>query len=383
MLKLQATLLLLLCVPGEGRLEEHRGGGAVAFSPDGRRLLSHGSEGFHVWDLAEGRELDLEKAVTAPRIDAERQAAFTRDGKEVVLFDSGRLHTWTLETGARVRLLRGPEAFLGGSLLSPEGAVFAAYEAEAKALVKLTFHASAREESRAVDIPEGEINSMAFSPLGDRFAASGGRGREGWVRVWETSGRERGVLRIQPPGASRSVIAKAPSGAFSPDGKLLVVTRTAGTHIPGRPGGASLLQVWDVESGQEHAALEGHQGEVWQVAFAPDGARLAAWGPSELILWSLEQKKPLLIRAGVVHAAAFDAAGAALAVIASADPLKHQERTVSVLDLASGRDRFVLPTAYYHAAVFSPDGARLAVSSDRSIRLLDALTGEPLKPGGK
>jgi WD40 repeat protein len=67
--------------------------------------------------------------------------------------------------------------------------------------------------------------------------------------------------------------------ALAPDGKTLAAGLRYGT-----------VKVWDVGTRRERAVLRGHAGDVWSVAFAPDGKALASGGgdwdqPGEVKLW--------------------------------------------------------------------------------------------------
>ncbi len=372
------TLVFLLGQAADvARMDEHRGGGAVVFSADGRWLASHGAEGLHVWELATGLERKLDGASTSARVAPERHFAFVPAGKEIILFESGRFLAWDLETGARVRSVKGPSGLPITSLLSPDGAAFVVVGVAAAMI-----HPTGSEKTTPLDLADGEAGSLSFSGTGERVALSGTtRGRGGWARAWETAtGKEIFSARIEPPGRARNLVIQTPPGSLSADGKILAVARAPGTHVTGVPGGPSTIQLWEVESGKMIAELEGHKGQAWGAAFSGDGTRLATWGATDLVVWNLVSKKPALARSGMIHAAAFSPDGAALAFAASADVLTHKDRTLAVVDLESLKDRFALPPAYVQDLAFSPDGKRLAASSDQGIRLLDSSTGTEVKP---
>ena len=71
------------------------------------------------------------------------------------------------------------------------------------------------------------------------------------------------------------------SMAFSPDGTVLA-TGDGGQSINGK------VRLWDVETGENIATLEGHEGYVWSMAFSPDGAILASEGWNGIMLWNVE-----------------------------------------------------------------------------------------------
>src|SRR5437879_11878242 len=103
-----ALILLLALAADDPRMSEHRGGGATAISPDRRWLISHGTEGLHVWEVATGLERALEKGATLARPSPERAFSCAAEGKELVLFESGRFLAWDLASGARLRSVSGP-----------------------------------------------------------------------------------------------------------------------------------------------------------------------------------------------------------------------------------------------------------------------------------
>lgn len=364
--------LVLALAPDDGTMAADSAGGALAFSPDGRSLLTHGAAGLRLWDLATGLERKLEKNSGSPRPAPERHFGFSPDGKEIVLYEKGRFAAWDVEKGTRLRDVRGPAEAGPSSLLSPDGRSFA---------VGGTLYRTDRDESRRLDLPEGDVSSLAFSAAGDRIVLSGAkRGRGAWVAVRETAtGRDLMTATIPPPDGSRSVVVNVAPGSLFADGKRLAVSRAKGTHVPGLPLGASSVLLWDVGSGRMIGGMEAHQGPVWGMTAARDGSRAATWGTADLIVWEGDPPKTIASRTGMIHAAALAPDASAVALIASPDEINHQERTLVVVDLATGKDRFTRPPARFQGVDFSPDGKVLAATSDKGILLLDFQSGDPVK----
>src|SRR5262249_52342060 len=124
--------------------------------------------------------------------------------------------------------------------------------------------------------------------------------------------------------------------AFSPDGKLLA----SGGEIRTDPKQLHLheseLRLWDVATGKEVHKLEGHGSTVKGLAFSPDGKTLAsACGGCTARLWDVTTGKEDGRFRGHSHALA--------------------------------------------ALGYSPDGKRLATAGDQTIRLWDPATGEELR----
>src|SRR5207248_384760 len=100
-----------------------------------------------------------------------------------------------------------------------------------------------------------QVTGLTFTPDGRTLCSSS---YDGTIRVWDAArGVERAVLR----GHTREVLAVA----LTPDGKVLASGGLDGT-----------VRLWDV-AGRPRArrTLGTGQGEVWCVAFSPDGRTLA------------------------------------------------------------------------------------------------------------
>src|SRR5262249_48871759 len=101
------------------------------------------------------------------------------------------------------------------------------------------------------------------------------------IRLWDLATR-REARRF--PGHRRGVRALA----FSPDGKTLA---SAGgrweEEARQRKDPDPCVRLWDVETGQQRRALDGHHGGARAVAFSPDGAALATGDGKVVRLWDL------------------------------------------------------------------------------------------------
>jgi WD40 repeat protein len=208
-------------------LKGHKVVRAVAFSPDGRRLVSAGT-GLRLWDVATSKVV----ASTDDQPDLLRALAFSPDGK-----------------------------LLGSGAMFKSGVGSAATLWEAG-----TLKAAAASPKDVL-----EVQAVAFSPDGKTLAFSVG----GKVRLWDVAaGRERAAIE---PGGTHLVVE---SLAFSPDGRTLALGRKIPSlrgEIPDRAfQDEREVSLWDVATGKLTGRLGEHGRGVYSVAFSPDGKRLAS-----------------------------------------------------------------------------------------------------------
>jgi len=364
--------------------------GALAFSPDGRRLAGAGAQDgpVYVWELPSGKRLF--RLQGPPRqgsnLAGEHALAFSPDG--TILASTGKkpsLQLWSVATGEPLH-----------SLTLPEGATWIGFSPSGRTLV-----AGGRDGGVEFwDVTAGTLTSshkflerlwaFALSPDGRRLAAT----YRGDLRWWDVAtGRE--LVKL----AATDIRALA----FSPTGRRLAGARGSGSIL-----------VWNVETGKRLSDLDGHPGVVRSLAFSPDGETLASGGEDGTVrLWGVEtgkERHSLPGHEGEVSSLAFARDGSVL-VSGGSDRsarrwsrggqeihkrlLNRPLRLVSFLPegrlLAAEEDRFhvwdgatnweILEAPLSGASHFVPltgDGTRLATREGEDIAIRDVATGRRL-----
>jgi hypothetical protein len=184
------------------------------------------------------------------------------------------------------------------------------------------------------------------------------------------------VLAEEPEPKGRLLRMQLQNGVgdlrISPDGKLLAVA-----------GFDKLIHLFDMKTGQETNALEGHTGRVTCVAFSPDGKTLASGSDDNSIrLWDLVAGKSLRSKARA-HGRGTHGTGTTTigffpdgkSIFSTGyDPLIRVWEVETLKELRQMRGH-----SDCTCANLSPDGKVLAsASQDRTAKLWDAETGKEL-----
>jgi len=309
---------------------------AFAFSPDGKRIASAGTDGLvRIWSTVTGEEVG--------RLDGHRGAAYavaySPDGKRIATGDLEDIHLWDAATGKKVRKMAG---FDGGKdfkkrdavhllgifslAFSPDGKLLAAAEGDAR--ISLWDTASGERRGQ-VEEGKGHFETLTFTADCQRLLASSGS----VVQVWDANSKKLHKLdvgqRIRSVGLAaltdgKTVVAGSYRPITASDGMIRHVIRAEGT-----------VSLWDIAASKERHRLEVPH-PVLGVALSPDGKTVAY----------------------------------------------SQEQTVHLLDRDSWKEsrRLELTEGFVFRLAFSPDGKVLAVAGRNDIQLWDVATGQPLFP---
>jgi WD40 repeat protein len=307
---------ILLRIPEDAltRLE------VVAFSPDGRYVATAASwrdsaAPARIFEFPSGREiLSLTHPIDVNRPRTIWDVAFSRDGRHVVTAGRGGVYVWELPSGLPTRRIGKPRAEFthvsfgpgGLSLVTADGGKFVSvWNAADGRLIRQLKHglfgtvndiaesddcrylatAGGMDDSARVwELPSGRlirtvkhesVRCVALSPDGrylatasTRWAKSNGRAVGGIVRSWDLT---RSTESVDLPE-----VGYVANLAFSPDGTLLASASTS----------SDTVRLWHMPEGREIRSLK-HEKLVNAVAFGPDGRHLATAGVGGAQVWAL------------------------------------------------------------------------------------------------
>lgn len=389
------------------RMTLHTGADTVtraAFSQDGRRLLTTGTDGaIRLWDAATGEQL---RELTG-HIGTVRSAVFSADGSMIVSGgDDGTVRAWDL-SGSGHRILGDQLGVIHGVAISPDGRLVAAGLESRRALIwDLRSDLATPLALRGRADEDYTVASVAFSPNSRQLVTAG---EYRLARIWDArSGAEVNQLKLDTDlGLSLT------SAAFSPSGALVVIAGDLGvaylwepatrkarelrghsdalTDAAFSPDGALIVtasrdrtaRIWRVDTGETIAELAGHGSAVTSAQFSPDGLRvLTASEDGTARAWAAVPAAALPELKGAAVAEAYWPAipavspdGRTYAVgdqgsRGSNDVLIRERRGGAVVRRLSGLTR---PP---HLLAFSADGTRLVgTESSQAARVWDVASG--------
>jgi WD40 repeat protein len=334
--------------------------GSLAFTPDSRTLVAGSVDMLiKVWNPAaeQGPVSIREKR---PRVSA---MAFSPDGQALVSIDElGTLKRHDPSTG---RLLPAPSAKIQLPVVlcagfSPDGKRLALGSTGDS--VSLCDAATGRE-LRKLPGHKGMVYALEFSPDGRTLAVgTGHRRKAGEVKLWDVaSGKELRSLQ----GYTSHVVGLA----FSPNGTALATASLDHT-----------VKLWDPVTGTERFSSK-EDAEALCVAFSPDGKRFVAGSSEQVSIRDAgtgELLRTIHCYSHQVVDLAFSPDGRRLAT-AGGQGMLGRGSGVKLWDPETGRELITLGDSVdpISSVAFSPDGKRLAASVGSSFSWFSPVTREP------
>jgi WD40 repeat protein len=261
---------------------------SASFATDGRLVLTGGEDGFAIlWDLASqppGREVRRKK-----HGEIARCVALSADGTRALTGSNSKVRLWDTKAGEDIRVVE--KLCLAATFASDKG----------YALVDNT--------PALVDMDSGQVRARSQLQIGAQVGAysptngliAGGNGGNGLFGLWDAK-KSKVLTQIHLAGGGTG------SMAISGNAEHVVWGTSDGT-----------VRLWQVKkvATQQPTVLPGQDRSITGVAFTPDGKTVAASAiDGKVILWDTVSQKQVRKwqLPGAVHGIAFAADGQHLAL---------------------------------------------------------------------
>jgi len=314
----------------------------IAFSPDGSQALSGSTDcSVRLWDIQSREEILQFKGETD--ISSVNCVAFSPNGKTALSCGYDDLvYIWDVRQGKEIQRLEGHKSMVFSAAFSPDGSRIVSGGNDMT--IRLWDVESGRELRRFEDHNECVL-SVAFTPDGHRFLSGGGdtwnenadliKGNDYILRLWdiERSGEaieyrefahfDGEVSHMEGHRDPVTGVVFSPDGKFALscslgeednsirlwdifDGRQIWITENTVTLHPNSigfsPDGQQVvhsllnhtISVYDLETGQNLLALQGHTDLISFMSFSADGRLAVSCGLDKSVrIWNIEQGKEI------------------------------------------------------------------------------------------
>ena len=311
---------------------------SVAFSPDGRHIVSGSSDKtIRVWNVQ----------TVVRQVGNSLQGYTSQPSVPVSL---------PLDKGHIVNSLQGNPGQVMSVAFSPDGMCIVSGSSDLKTIQVWNAQTGA-QVGNPLHGHTDQVSSVAFSPDG-RHIVSGSFDKT--IRIWDaqTGGQMGNPLQ----GHTSQVM----SVAFSPNGRQIVSGSSDNT-----------IRVWDPQTGSQMGnSIQGHRDRVLSVAFSPNGRYIVSGSKDRTIrVWDTNTRGQVCYcskHSDWVRSVAFSPNGRYI-VSGSCD------KTIRIWDAQTGHqvgNSLQGHTDWVRSIAFSPDGRYIVSgSSDLTIRVWDTQTG--------
>jgi WD40 repeat protein len=258
---------------------------SVSFSPQGRYALAGGMDNkIYLWEVATWREI---RRIVGSGRDV-KSVAFFPDGARVAYgCDDGTIRVLEIESGREVVRMQGHTMDVVSVAISPDGKMVLSGSDDGTC--RLWDSESGHElHTLALDrfmFVQYLVVGVAFSPDGRSILCSAAPG----LQVVDSKSGQA-IRRFAGMGFHTGIIHSA---VLSPDGHYLLTAAGSDENpadVKSQFGLDNTVRLWDLKTAAELARLEGHGGNVNDVACLSDGKRVLSCSRDKTVrLWALPQ----------------------------------------------------------------------------------------------
>lgn len=309
--------------------------GNLAFSPDDALVLWCGDRSVTIWDSVTGVEVQTWTGPASP-------AFFAPDGRHIV----GRTYAddvgiWDAMSGVQIKRYRGflrSDRFSRDSSLSPDGTRFLIAWEDEEGQTRMDL-IDVLTGKKLLDFPVADrVSDCSFSPDGRRIASV----HFNDVKIWDAlDATEIATLPYLFSGARGG---QSPA-ALSPNGERVAFAFSDG-----------VVEIWEISSRQRVLMLAAHSDNgVSDLAFSPSGRMLATSSFDRTVkIWDVDdlESGQSEVHVGAVKACSYSPEGDRLATV-------HARGDVVVIDASSGAELECTRKDYVGYLAFAPDWSRI------------------------